>query len=140
MFGIATTGLIMSIMVDRYQRVFNKKMYISNWELSSINLNATENGQSHDILSNQVENSTIISIPSVQTKHHEQQKHKISSTELQFPFSFYSDDTRTSSSDHVTIELLERLMNAAKTSDSGIYLKLIDSSKEPAMTSSITFL
>jgi len=130
----------MAVLVDRYQRVFNKKMYISNWELSSINSNATENGQSHDILSNQVENSSIISIPSVQTKHNEQQEHKRSSTELQFLFSFYSDDTRSSSSDHVTMELLERLMDAAKTSDSGIYLKLIGSSKEPTMTSSITFL
>ncbi len=130
----------MSVMVDRYQRVFNRKMHMSNWELSSINLNATESGQRHDVLSNQVENSSIISLPSVQTKHNEQKEHKRSSPELQFFFSFYSDDTRTSSSDHVTMELLERLMDAAKTSDSGIYLKLIDSSKEPTMTSSITFL
>jgi hypothetical protein len=120
-------------------------MYVSDWELSTINSNATEsdkNEQRHDILSNLVENSSIISLPSVQTKHDEQEEeqHNITSPKVQHLFSFYSDDTRTSSSDHATIDLIERLTNAAKNSDSGIYLKLIDSSKELTITSPITFL
>ncbi len=37
------------------------------------------------------------------------------------------NDTRTSSSDYATIELIERLTNIGKNSQNGIYFKLIDS-------------
>jgi hypothetical protein len=38
LFGSATTGMLVSVLVDRYQRVFNRKMYVSEPEIPPVDL------------------------------------------------------------------------------------------------------
>jgi hypothetical protein len=141
--GPATMGMLVSVLVDRYQRVYNRKMYLTEPELSSIDLETVGH---HDDDTNSVFSlprsarrgrlSAVLSRRAssyVENIKHDQRLSSVSTTEpykLQFIVSFNdNNDENYTATDHVVTEMKKKLTEAISSTDIDVNLKLIDENK-----------
>lgn len=136
LLGSATMGMLVSVLVDRYQRVYNRKMYVTEPELPPVDLDKTSDidDDSRSIRSStkikrRKEFSTAISqrFSSFQEKIKNDRR---SSTCFQFIVSFHDDDKEHIVTDYVVTTMKKKLTEAIETTDIGIDLKLIDDNKK----------
>jgi hypothetical protein len=132
LFGSATMGMLTSVLVDRYQRVFNRKMYVSDSEIPPAVFDMKRN------LDDEVK--SIRSVPSSigrrqlsKTLSHQlsslQEKTKndgYQDCKLQFVISF--NDRRAT--DHVATMMKNKLTEAILTTGIDMNLKLIDDDRK----------
>jgi hypothetical protein len=129
--GPATMGMLVSVLVDRYQRVYNRKMYISEPEISSVDFDLTNDPDDDDMtsifslqkLSRRQKFSTTIS-PQLSSGHGKSKNDRKEAYKLQFVVSF-NDKDRTVT-DVVVATMKKKLTEVVSTSDIDVNLKLID--------------
>ncbi len=139
--GAATVGMLVSVLVDRYQRVYNRKMYISEPEMSSIDLDLMTNPDD-DIKSPSTlhrssrmhEFSEAISqgISSLQGKRKHYQ-HRLSLPQaynLQFVVSFNNNNKDDNATDHIVSIMKKKLTEVISNTNIDVDLKLIDNDSQ----------
>jgi hypothetical protein len=137
LFGAATMGMLTSVLVDRYQRVYNRKMYVLESETASaeFDIESELDDETNSIRSRQDSGrrrrfSGAISqhLPSSIQGRRKNDRHH--ACKLQFIVSF-KDRCET---DHVTTIMKEKLTEAILTTDIDVNLKLIDDDRKELWT------
>ena len=71
LFGAATMGMLISVLVDRYQRVYKRKKFLPQDETSFIETIEDQNRQTEDII-----------LTRASSKHLQREKRNVSSTNM----------------------------------------------------------
>ncbi len=129
--GPATMGMLVSVLVDRYQRVYNRKMYVSEPEMPSIDFDMADDADDDDMtsifslqkLSRRRKISGTIS-QQLSSIHGKSKNDRQEAYKLQFVVSFNDKDRITT--DGVVTTMKKKLTEAISTSDIDVNLKLID--------------
>ncbi|UJR34289.1 hypothetical protein I4U23_021693 [Adineta vaga] len=131
--GVAISGMLVSVLVDRYQRVYNRKQFFPEQILSAIDSSTTEQDEKQDFINKRLSASRrtltgglILPIVPTQTKLSstnsiKYSKFNNSSSHVRFIISIH--DHHTSMHD-VTNELMKELTNIIQNSGEPIELKL----------------
>ncbi len=134
LFGSATMGMLTSVLVDRYQRVFNRKMYLSEQEIPLPDCDTKSNHDDNDVKSNgsssKSERKRRTSPPFTQRISSVQEKIKNDRyqalSKLQFVVSFKDDCV----ADEIVTVIKRKLMEVILTTDIDVNLKLIDDNSQ----------
>jgi hypothetical protein len=130
-------GMLISVLVDRYQRVYNRKMYVAEPEISRVDLDNMNNSDddTKSVFSLQKSNrrrklsvaiSQQVSAIQEKIKNDRHQLHK-----LQFIVSFNDNNKDHNTTDHIVTIMKKKLTEAISSIDIDVNLKLIDhNSKE----------
>jgi hypothetical protein len=134
LFGAATMGMLTSVLVDRYQRVYNRKMYVSESESSSADF---------DIISDLDDDvKSIRSMSGLRRRFSGTIPHSLSSFQgkrktdrhptckLQFVLS-YNERCAT---DHIVTIMKKKFAEAIVAIDVDVNLKLIDDDRKELWT------
>ncbi|CAF1285463.1 unnamed protein product [Adineta ricciae] len=137
-FGVAISGMLVSVLVDRYQRVYNRKMFFPEQILSAIDESSTEQDEKQEFINKRLSKvprntlfSTIIPpvtprpsvVSSIDYKNYLDSK-KLSSYKIQFVISIYESEGK--SLDNYSMDLIEELKEIVQNRDLNIHLKLIN--------------
>ncbi|CAF1465883.1 unnamed protein product [Adineta ricciae] len=151
-FGVAISGMLVSVLVGRYQRVYNRKMFFPEQILSAIDESSTEQDEKQEFINKRLSKvprktvfSTIIPpvtprpsvVSSIDYKNYLDSK-KLSSYKIQFVISIY--ESQGKSLDNYSMDLMEELKEIVHNRDLNIHLKLINPranfpDKSPILTS-----
>lgn len=132
LFGSSTMGMLTSVLVDRYQRVFNRKMYISETDVplaEADNKNDLDEEEKSNTSSAKLHRRTKISnalnhsFSSIQQKRKTDRSHKV---KVQFLVSFNDDNKDHHSSDQIITMMKRKLTEAISTTNIDVNLKLVD--------------
>ena len=140
LLGSATMGMLTSVLVDRYQRVFNRKMYISEpdvplaeadvkSDLDDDDKSRTSSGKIHRKA--RISNGLNNSISSLQQKRKNDRSQK---AKLQLLVSFNDDTKDRRGSDEMIIMMKRKLTEAISTTNIDVNLKLIDNDNQELWT------
>jgi len=139
LFGAATMGMLVSVLVDRYQRVYNRKMYVLEPERSEVDIDMINNpdDDANSIFSLQ-KPGLIRSLSGVITRRfsliQDKIKHDLHEPcKYQFIVSF-NNNKDSSATDHIVTIMKKKLTEAISTTDIDVNLKLIDSDKHELWT------
>jgi len=138
--GAATVGMLVSVLVDRYQRVYNRKMYISEPEMSEVDFDMISNPDDDAKSTLSVQKSGLIrnlsgvitrrfSFMQDKTKHDSHQSYN-----YQFLVSFNNNNKDPSATDQIVTTMKKKLTEAISTADIDVNLKLIDSDRQELWT------
>ncbi|CAF1389558.1 unnamed protein product [Rotaria magnacalcarata] len=136
-FGVATSGILVSILVDRYQRVYNRKRFFPDHVISAIDPCESEHDEKQDfinrklsetknVLSNK-ENLAPASTPSIylSIKNKKSLRHNRSAVPVRLIISFTDNEMNEKSMDRIANEIMEELTDEVKNSEYKIKFKLI---------------
>ncbi|CAF3162127.1 unnamed protein product [Rotaria sp. Silwood2] len=136
-FGVATGGILVSILVDRYQRVYNRKKFYPEQIISAVDPNESEHEEKQEFINRKlsevkhfVSNIPIIPptpAPSISSPKTNRQFSKMStlSSQIQFIISFNDNQTHDQSINQTANELMSELKEVVKNSNEEINFKLI---------------
>lgn len=155
LFGAATTGMLVSVLVDRYQRIYNRKKFFPEQILSSGDSNESEHIEKEDFIRKKLSGlkksesnkptafPTLSSHPRISVYHHrreeqqrqhqqkkqrpsQQQSCTVSSlSHARFIISFVVQKGKKKSASPMIRELIEELTAAIAKSGSQMHLQLI---------------
>ncbi|CAF0836573.1 unnamed protein product [Adineta ricciae] len=140
--GPATMGMLISVFVDRYQRVYNRKMYIAEPEISSVELDKMTNGDedtksvaSSRRAGRRAELSRTIS-QQFSTFHSKMKPDQHQSYKFQFVLSFDKKKVEkdNDSTDRVITAMKKKLTEAISNTDIDVDLKLVDNDSQELWT------
>jgi hypothetical protein len=135
--GAGMMGMLVSVLVDRYQRVYNRKMYVPDIEISSEEFNQLKHNQddtnknfSIQKTSRRRQLSSVIShrFLSVHKRLKPNQRHESSSQsyKVHFTVSFDGENIDSKEADNIVTTMKEKLTEVIPDSSTGINLKLIE--------------
>ncbi|CAF4660982.1 unnamed protein product, partial [Rotaria sp. Silwood2] len=142
-FGVATSGMLVSALVDRYQRVYNRKKFSPAQILSAADLSDNQYDEKQDFINRTVSESkrTLSSkpnlpmepVPSIYspTNNTKSNGHSTSSVHALFIISLTDNGTNNNLTHQAANELMEELKEALKNSKDQINLKLMSSKVDP---------
>jgi hypothetical protein len=139
--GPATIGMLVSVLVGRYQRVYNRKMYISQSKIPSANFGIISNENDHrrSVFSlpkssriKDISTALFKRVSSFQgrIKHKQHQQ----SCKLQFVVSFNGNNHDKSKVDNIVTVMKKKLAETVSNTDIDINLKLIDNESKELWT------
>lgn len=138
-FGVATSGMLVSVLVDRYQRVYNRKKFCPEQIISLVDPSESEHNEKQDFInkrlsdtSRNLSNREILPptpAPSIDspTGNKKSSKNSASSPYVRFFISLNNDETDEKSSHQFADEFLKELTETMKNSDDHIKFKLLSS-------------
>ncbi|CAF1075589.1 unnamed protein product [Adineta steineri] len=138
-FGVATSSILVSVLVDRYQRIYNRRKYFPEQILSVVESSDNEHEEKQDFINTRLSGTkrSIFSgilaplrpVPSVtsMTKYRRYFDPKISSANIQFIISIQDNKTNNKSTQQTANELMKELTELIQNSGEQIYLKLTTS-------------
>ncbi|CAF3710915.1 unnamed protein product [Rotaria sp. Silwood1] len=133
-FGVATSGILVSILVDRYQRVYNRKKFFPDQIISAVDPNESEHEEKQDFINRVLsESHRVLSntqfipptpTPSISSPKYNRQPSKYNrlASRVRFCISFTDDQSMSRTPDVILNELEE----AVKDSGEEINFKLIN--------------
>ena len=140
--GPATMGMLISVFVDRYQRVYNRKLYIAEPEISSVELDKMTNGDddtksvaSSRRAGRRAELSRTIS-QQFSTFHSKMKPDQPQSYKFQFVLSFDKKKVEkdNDSTDRMITAMKKKLTEAIANTDVDVDLKLVDNDSQELWT------
>lgn len=143
LFGPVTMGMLVSVIVDRYQRVYNRKMYITEPDISPVDLDGLSLAESRrSIFTSQKlfrkkETSSSIQSNMMKMKSHSNPSLSTKTTDLQrfqFQVDIHRDDDDEFAVDRVVTAMKRKLTEAVTNTDVEVNLKLIDSQNKELWT------
>jgi len=129
-------GMLVSVLVGRYQRVYNRKMYISEPEMSEVDFDMISNPDDEVKSVHSLQKPGLIrNWSGVITRRFSFIQDKIKndshqSYNYQFLVSFNNNNKDPSATDHIVTRMKKKLTEAISTADIDVNLKLIDSDKQ----------
>lgn len=146
LFGPVTMGMLVSVIVDRYQRVYNRKMYITEPDISPADLDGLSlSGESHrsiftpQNMFRKWDHSR--SIQSNMTKLKNQSNHSLAPKvrqphQFQFHVVISRDNHDETAVERVITVMKRKLTEALSSTDTDVQLRLIDSDDQELWTTS----
>jgi hypothetical protein len=140
LLGAATMGMLVSVLVDRYQRVYNQKMYIPEPDVSAADFDIinNHNNDTESVFSlkksgliRDLSAAIIQRVSSFQDmiKNDRHQSHK-----FQFVVSFNDINTDPNATDRMITIMKKKLTEAISTADVDVNLKLTDNNSKEIWT------
>lgn len=142
LLGSSTMGMLTSVLVDRYQRVYNRKMYISEQDVpladaeTRSNIDDERRSNTSSIRLHRrakLANTFNHSLTSLQSK---KKNDRFQKAKLQFHVTFTEDTKDRYASDQVVKMMQKKLTEAISASDVHVNLKLFDHDNEELWTMS----
>ena len=145
-FGVTTSAMLVSVLVDRYKRVYNRKQFFPEHIISTADLSDRERDDKHDFLrrnlseSKRFGSSRPIIPPTPElpirsmTLNERSHQSNTSPLHIRFIISVTENRTHNGSMHKVTDELMAELTEAVKYSEDQIYLKLIRGKNIPPLS------
>lgn len=137
LFGSATMGMLVSVFVDRYQRVYNQKMYITEPDIQTVDFDSVSNVDNDEVrsvhsslkLSRRRNLSAVLNqrLSSIQEKIKNDRRQ---SSEFQLIVSFNENNKDHNVTEHMIAMMKKKLMEAISTADMNVNLKLIDNDSQ----------
>ena len=143
--GAATMGMLVSVLVDRYQRVYSRKMYLNEEDTTPVDLetiNHLDDDDTNSLFSLHRSSgrrrlSEVIARPGslfpLKIRHdHRQSSTSLPASNLQFVVSFNNNNNNNENhdaTDHVVTVMKKKLTEAISTANIDVKLKLIDEEK-----------
>ncbi|CAF3897505.1 unnamed protein product [Rotaria sordida] len=136
-FGVATGGILISILVDRYQRVYNRKKFFPEQIIPAVDPNESEHDEKQDFINKRLtEPNRVLSnkqilpptpAPSISSQTYNRQFSRYSalSSQIQFIISLTGNETNDQSIYRTANELLTELTQAVNDNNENINFKLI---------------
>ncbi|CAF3564979.1 unnamed protein product [Rotaria sp. Silwood1] len=149
-FGVATSGMLVSVLVDRYQRVYNRKKFSPEQIISAADPSNSEYDEKQDFI-NRTLNESKKTLSSKSTLPLEREssihssinntksvEHNTSSVHVLFIISLTDNGTNHKSTYQKANVLMEELREAIQNSKDQINLKLISSKIDPVSDKILT--
>lgn len=127
--GAGMMAMLVSVLVDRYQRVYTRKMFIPDRQESSLNLNQIRHSTSIEKLSRREQLPSFInrSINSIQKNiRHDQRRSSIQTYKVQFAVTFNTTQIETQQADAIVNTMKEKMSEAASNAGAGVDIKIIE--------------
>jgi hypothetical protein len=138
LFGIATCGILVSVLVDRYQRVYNRKQFFPEHILSAaVDSSTSEHDEKQDFIDRKLSGTkkSLLSAsilprtltPAIisPTNHGKYLGRDTLSSNVRFVITLTDDTTNNRSMRLIANELMEELIEIVKNRDEQIHFKLI---------------
>ena len=127
--GAGMMAMLVSVLVGRYQRVYNRKMFVPDIRNSSLNLNEIRENPSVEKLSRREQLPSFInrSISTIQKNiRSDQRRSSIQKYKVQFAVTFDTGCIESQQADAIVNTMKEKMSEAALNAGTGVDIKIIE--------------
>ena len=149
-FGVATSGMLVSVLVERYQRIYNQKQFPTEQVISAIDTSDSEHDEKQDFIEKNLSGTQKnlssepillpttappVASPSNDRKHSQSSS---SSANVRFIITITEDQTNDSCMRGIADELMTQLTETIQSTDEKINLTLISADVDCSNDENVT--
>jgi hypothetical protein len=148
--GIAISGMLISVLIDHYQRVYNRRKFSPEQILSAIHSSDSEHDEKQDFINRNLSGSkkTLSGLSNLPPKsplplifinnRRKSSKYNYPSSYVRFIFTLIDDQTNNKFMDKTANEIMKELTEIIRNTGDQIHLKLVSAGADSSNLSSLT--
>jgi hypothetical protein len=132
LFGVAISGMLVSVLVEHYQRVYNRKQFSPEQIITAVDSSDGEQEEKQDFINKKLsglkKNSSMVTLPPVMipSPKNDRKDSECSTSHVRFIIKITEDQSNDDSKHDTAQELMTELLQTVKNTGEQINLELIN--------------